>query len=233
MAFSVTNLGTNSNAGTTTCKVTGITVPTGALIVVIVGERSASANAGPVNDDAGNVYVAAINDGINGNPATGACAIYYSVNSLALSSQNITYTKAGATTDKTAVSAFYVTGAATGSVLGALTDAYFSTGTSPTITLTMQATTSLVVGAVVREGGTQTYSQSSGFATPPVAVHTGTSVADVQIEGGYIVDSGSATETFNPSYSGNVLGTIMAAEFKVSGGGGGGSTGNFFTFLRS
>src|ERR1700690_2903579 len=181
MAFSLTNLGTNANAGTATCKVTGVTVPLGALIIVIVGERSAAASIGPLNDDAGNVYVAAISDSIVGNPANGALAMYYCVNCLALSSQNITYTKAGATSDRTAVSAFYVTGASIGAVLGAGALAYFATGTSPSVTLTMQATNSLVIGAVVRDGGTQTYTQSTSFSTPPTAVNSGTSAADVQI----------------------------------------------------
>lgn len=204
MAFGVpVSLG--ANTATASVALTGVTVPAGALIVVIVGNNSSS-TAGTMTDSASNTYLAATTT----NNGVVAGAIFYATNVAALSSQSITYTPPGAAS--CALSAFYVTGELTsGSPLDLVTTPV--SGTTISLTSGTPAVAGeLFVGATVLNGVGLTYTQASGFATPPVAASTFSS--DL-LAGGNLINAGTGAVTYAPTFGGSVITAVgLLVSFK-------------------
>lgn len=95
MAFSVTSIGTNSNAFGSTVSVTvgAGGVPAGALIIAIVDEVNPG-GTGTITDSAANGYQIFGLDSPNNNTTLGLVQLYFAANNKALVSGNtITFTK--------------------------------------------------------------------------------------------------------------------------------------------
>lgn len=106
--IAVTDLGTGSNSAGATLALTSLTVPAGALIVVLVTENT-SASAGTCADGASNTYAVPSGGSVALPSSNGFVQIFRAYNVSALTNQSITYTKQ--TSGRAcAISAFYVTG---------------------------------------------------------------------------------------------------------------------------
>lgn len=225
MAISVTTIGTNANTAGATVAVTVPAggVPSAALICVATGERSNSVPAGAVADTAGNTYSRPLARSRSNTQGSGFGAIFYAENVTALVSGNsITYTKV-VNGSRSSITAFYATGIATSSAI----DSAFSAsagGSTTTPSVTAAAATSqtgeLIVGAVDTIGSATsgTFTQASGFATPFDEAESGTGTSDSRTNGGNYVEAGTATPTYNPTYSASTQWAAFIVAFKpVSG----------------
>jgi hypothetical protein len=193
-------LGTAASTTGAACAISNVDAPPGATIVVLVNEGS-----GPTPGGTG-----AVADGINsGNyqlassvPFNGdwiGCVFYFA-NSAALSNATITYTKK-ITGNFVAMSAFYVTGLAAGSVLDAAVTAT-ATGNSNAASVTSglpSAPYELILGAAFfAAGASVTFTQVSGF-TAPVGV---SQIAGSEGVGcGILIDAAQVAETYAPTFS--------------------------------
>lgn len=182
-----TSIGTQTSTSGATCALTGVTAPAGSTIVVIVAE--VSANAGTLSDSVNGNYGLAVSEQFN--TAADIGAVFYFQNAAALAAGTITYTK-GSTGSVVVMSAFYITGVATKSVLDPfITAAANGSSVSPAVTSGQPSyDNELILGAVMCLGN-PTYSQSSGMATPPVGVSS-TTVLSV-FGGNTIANKGVAT----------------------------------------
>ena len=169
-----------------------LTVPAGALIVVLVAENAGT--IGTMADATNGSYAAATSASFNSAADVGG--VFYFANSTALSSVTLTYTK-HTSGSSVAMSAFYVTGMATSSVLdAAVTASVTGSSTSPSVTGgTPGALNELIVGAAFCTGA-PAYTQASGFATPPNSVSISTTLTAAG--GDQFVTGGGAT-TFAPT----------------------------------
>jgi hypothetical protein len=197
---------TNINAATgntgATLTLTGVTVPTGSLIVVVVAEFNFTSTLGSVSDGL-NTYSLAASQSPNNSAANGVFGVFYAFNAGGLSSGTITYTRNASGVDAY-VSAFYATNVAASSPIDAnVTKTGFGAVNSPTLTsgtpgqageLFVAAMTFLGAGGI---GFTQ--DTTNGWAAPPAA----TSVFDNQmVAGGSQVNAGTGTKTFHPTTTG-------------------------------
>lgn len=209
MGFNVVSLGSNTNTSGATLAITigAGGVPKGCAIFVFVTEKTTNAVNGTTADTASNTY-AAINSGaLAATTADGRGIIFASNNSAALVNTNtITYTK-NLSGSNCAMSAFYVTGqtSATTFTEGATS----ATGTTGTITTTSGTLSvgDLVVGVLCDSGSTAagaaaTFTNASGFVTPPVEGNSGTAAAgNARVDGGNKVTQVSGTVVYNPTLS--------------------------------
>jgi hypothetical protein len=200
------------NAGSTAASLAigSLTVPAGALIVVVV-EYGAAGAAGAVTDGASNSYSVASSANFATNASTGA--IFYAKNVSPLSSQTILYTPPS--TSSIAMSAFYVTGGGSSAALDLVT-----TPVTTSTALSMTSGTPAVSGelfvgaALIGAAFSGTYTQASGFSTPPVSVTFGSSGSRV-LGGGNLINAGTGTETFAPTFAGSTPSAIgLLVSFK-------------------
>lgn len=192
-------------------------VPTGALIVVLVGEKS-NTIGGSVADTAGNTYTAVggILEGFSG------CfgRFFYAYNATALVSTNIiTYTKQTSGT-RTAMSACYVTGELTSSdpynSAAAATNSGIST--SPTVTSGTPSVAGEMLFALCIDAGStaDTITNDGTWSnTPPTTIkNTGGGTNDPLLFGGWVTEAGTSTHTFAPTITSRGWGTSVIG-FKV------------------
>jgi|GEM_PF-705386 len=206
-------IGTGSSAGSTTCSITNVNVPKGALIVVLV-------------TDNGNLTVGSMADGSNGNyslaasllfaPGFGAVgSVFYFQNSAALANATITYTARNAANSLT-MTAFYVTGMQlAGALDAAVIASALGTSTAPSVTSGVPAAANeLIVGASFNldpSSAGPTYTQAAGFSTPPTAkMFTGNSGT----AGGILVDTANSAKTFAPTLSASVPWAAIVVGFQ-------------------
>lgn len=218
MAISVTNIGTanSTTAGgaTATITVPGGGVPAGALIGLVATETASTTAAGGTVTDTGlNTYTAQTPISLNGVTTNGFSQFFWVNNATTLISTNtIVYAKQTAL-GRATISAFYVTGLATSSVLdSAVTASATGTGTSPSVT---SGTPSVAGDLFVAIAGwsavlSRTYTQDTGhgWAAPPTAVNPSGTVAG--LGGGNQVNAGTGTIQFTPTI--NAGGTNYAVQ---------------------
>lgn len=219
MAFSVVNIGTNSNTSGTTCVIAiPSSVPAGALIVVEVTEKASAGGSVADGVNSGNYSVAT--QLLANLGADGIAQMFYVEGSAALTSSNsITYTKDAG--NAVAMSAFYVTGVATSGALDGSIVGGFGTSVSPNVTSGTPATAGCIFLAYVGNMGTaSTFTQDSGWVTPPTAVTSGATASDRTVNGGYLVQTGSAApETYSVLFANSKTWGALIAAFKPLSGG--------------
>jgi hypothetical protein len=110
--YPVTPIGSSNNASGATLTLTGVTVPSGSLIVVGVIENAATAN-GTLGDGGTNTYGVAKGNTV-GSGNSGWCTLFFIANCGALSNATITFTKQN-TGAAAQMSAVYVGSVATAS----------------------------------------------------------------------------------------------------------------------
>lgn len=198
--MTVTAIGHNGTAGgTSTVTVTGVTVPAGALICVLV-EEGLTTTLGTISDGSSNSYVGiSLKQNNNNGGTSGTGNIYYVKNSAALNNATITYTKAGS--GSACISALYATGIDTVNPLDtAVTATAAGTGTSPSVTSgTPSQAGELFISGVTWPGATgDAFTQDSGhnWVAPFTYEHT---VSFSNCAGGNQVNSGTGTITFAPT----------------------------------
>lgn len=198
----VTDIGTGSGGAvasyTITVPVGG--VPSGALIVVSILDNGSSTPGGSVSDTALNTYTAATGTGAAG---LGSIRIFFAFNVSALVSGNtITYTKINGASGSLG-SAFYATGIKTSATpldSGASAGAT-GTSTTPSVTSNAAATTGELFVGWVGLLGTPTFTQPSGWSSPPSAIAGFT----LSAQGGNLINAGSTAQTYNPTLSGGAI----------------------------
>lgn len=207
MAIVVTDLGqANSTIGGTCLLTVLASVPTGALIVVCVTDRSNPNNGTPsVTDVGSNTYAGVAQTKINNAATSGFGEVFYSYNSTALVSgvSVITYTKAETGKD-CAITAFYATGIlSTGDPYDS---AVLGQGTGNSTTPTATSGTPSVAGELFlalysSAGNTGTYTPDTGhsWATPPITSTSGTASTNSTIAGGTQVNAGTGTIIHSPT----------------------------------
>lgn len=218
MAISVTAVGTTFTgtiAATTLALTLTASVPSGALIVFQVGNRSQS-GADSVADTSSNTYLAATSALMNNASTSGYNKIWYVQNATALSSGNtITYTLGSSS--KASIGAIYATGIATSSaldVVGSLTGSSTSaSSTSPTTTINGD----LVIALVGFSTGVNTVTPdtTNGWTNTPGLNFPNASGSATTV-GEYWVNSGTGTKTFATTSSGSAAWSIVFAAFKPS-----------------
>jgi hypothetical protein len=201
------NTATSSSGATATMS---LTVPAGALIVVLVTENAGT--IGTMADATNGSYAAATSASFNSAADVGG--VFYFANSTALSSVTLTYTK-HTSGSSVAMSAFYVTGMATSSVLdAAVTASATGSSTSPSVTGgTPGALNELIVGAAFCTGA-PAYTQASGFATPPNSISISTTLTGA---GGNQFVTGAGATTFAPTLGASQPWLAVVVGFKTPG----------------
>jgi len=207
--IAVTNIGTNHDSSlNATLSITGVNVPAGAMIFVVVHEYL-STTMGTLADTV-NTYTkgTVIIGGAAHNRGGGV--YFFNLYCGALSNGTITYTKQSPNnSDSTTISAFYATGVATSNALDtAVTATTFGTSTAnPLFTLTSGTPAvegELFVTFLTNNNANETtwFSQDTGngWAAPPTGV--GDSSNTSEIEGGNQVNSSIGTKQFAPGHSG-------------------------------
>jgi hypothetical protein len=202
----VTSIGTNQNVAGATLTLTGVTVPAGSLIVVVVAETG---GGGTVADGV-NTYSTATNQ-VDAQLTT-ILTIFFAPNAT-LSAGTITYTKA-VSGDATNISAFYSSNILTASPQdAAVTASASSTTNTPSVTSGTPAQSGeLFVGAVSDTPTTnQTFSQDTthGWAAPPNSIQN--AGATLLLAGGTQVNAGTGTKIFSPTFSGGSTPSIAIA----------------------
>ena len=225
MAIAVTNIGTASSDTTAANPaLTGVTVPSGALIFIANTGHSPTAGgpSGSVADTV-NTYTAGTPVAIAGTIAQFWGNYFYVANAGALSGGTITYSK-GLSTDVADISAFYATGVATSSpfdasVFATANDGGSGTTANPAFTLTSgtPAVSGELMVAFVASATTTAvnwFSQDSGngWAAPPTSIYLHSTLGDsFENDGGNQVNAGVGTKSFAPGNSS--LTTVYYAAF--------------------
>lgn len=193
MAFSVTSIGTNAISGTGTIAITvGVGgVPSASVIFFGAAEGPVTGTGGSVADSASNNYVN-IQSTNAANSSTTVGAWYVASATALVQNNTITYTRIGSGTN-VAITAAYITGAATTNPLdtGVTATAHSSVNsTAPTVTgNTANTSGDLNIGLIgVGNNGTYTQGGSGTWNTPPNAAGGSTGI---QIDGGNQVNTGS------------------------------------------
>lgn len=198
----VTSIGSNSNiTGATLTQSTGV-IPAGASIVVCVQEFGSS-SANNMSDSVNGAYTLVNSQSDVTGPSV--TAVFAFLNSAAISSGTITYTKNQGNAHVVLWGAYAIN--LTGSVDAAVTTGSSSAaGAPPVVNVTSGTPASANELFVACTGGqtspTQGYTQdtSHGWIAPPFSlINSGVTNADSWLAGGYLVNSGTGTKTFNPT----------------------------------
>jgi hypothetical protein len=190
--------------------ITSVTIPAGALIVVVASEVT-SASAGTCADGVNTPYAVATSGAMSG--AAGFGTVFYFANAGAVSSGTITYTKQ--TSGRAcSISAFYVTGVATSTPLDtAVTATSAVNSATPTVTGgTPTQSGNLTIGACAYSNAAAKTLTNTGSFVTPFANNTGQSTASCG--GGHLNVQGSLATTFNPTLSGASDNITMVVGFK-------------------
>ncbi len=206
------SLGTGSSTSGATCAITGVNAPAGSLIAVCVVETSHGVGSIADGVNTGNYNLAA-SEPFNSGAYCGA--IFYFENSAALAAATITYTKSvsGSTVE---MSAFYISGAAASSVLDPSVTA-LATGSStyPSVTSGIVGSAIEVLVGAVMCAGAPTYTQASGFSTPPVLSAASTTVT---VAGGVAFNGTNPTMAFSPTLGTSEQWAAIIVGFKAGSG---------------
>jgi hypothetical protein len=204
-----TSIGTGSSSSGATCTIASVTVPAGALIVVLVTENAGT--IGTTADGTNGAYTAASSGNFNGAADVGG--VFYFQNSAALSGATITYTK-HTSGNSVAMSAFYVTGIATASALDvSVTATATGSSTMPSVASgTPGALNELIVGAMFCVGA-PSYGQSPCFATPPNSIAISTTLTAA---GGVMVGTLGQPVTFAPTLGTSEAWLAITVGFKAA-----------------
>lgn len=201
----VTNIGTASNLPGATVTLTGVTVPAGALIVVVVNEANNTFISPSSMTDGTNTYSFDTNTG----------DIYYVANASALSGATITYTKQ-ISGDDTVISAFYATNIAASSPIDSATHGLGST--TVTSGTPVQSGELFVAQLFVESSAAPTITQDTGdgWVFPPntVSLFDGSTLFQT-LSGGTQVNVGTGTKTYTPTITGG--GTIFDTATQIIG----------------
>ena len=228
MAISVTSIGkTVQTTAANTTTITGVTVPSGSLIVLGAADRSSSGTAS-ASDSVGNTYTAAI--ALSNTTNSIYHTIFYVKNCTALSSNTITYTHAQTST-QAQIGALYATGVDTSSPLdGAVTATTNNLTTAAANNSVTSGTPSVsnelfVTCLSVRSGNTTiTQDSTNGWTNQPGLVFPNvisSSTGAMQ----YQINTGTGTKTCANTFASQFnAGSIVG--FKPSSGTV--TTGNFF-----
>ena len=199
-AFTVTSLGTSSNASGATLTLTGVNVTAGHTIWVCVVENTGSGGGAAAISDGTNTYTigATLKKQFNGaSGTTGFQTCGYVLNSATLTSATITATKFG--TGQTAMTAVDIGG--TNNTNETPVSATGSSTTPASGSLTPSNSADLFVGCAGTVGNSGTFTQASGFGTPPNEATSGTTSNDVRVDCGNLTDSGTTAHNYNPSFT--------------------------------
>jgi hypothetical protein len=205
----LTTLGSATGNTGTTLDLTSVTVPALALIVVFAVEDHSTGGGTPTfTDSASNTYAASVTN----VGAQSQISASFAYNVTALSSGTITYHRR--TTNKDAViAAFYITGEMTSSTPFDQSDA---TQTSSSSSLTTAAVTPTLSGELFFGlGGWNT----NGTLTQPggwTNITTGLSSTGTSLGAAYLINSGVASETYNPTLSGSAVWETIMLTFKTT-----------------
>jgi hypothetical protein len=209
MAISVTGIGTNNVFTGTTITLTGVTVPSGSLIVAHVVE-SQTGNVGSCADSVNTPYTEVTSVLINNSSSNGVLTSWYFANCGALSSQTITYTK-GNSNKAATIAALYATGIATSSPLdSAATATAYGNSAAPTVTSGTPGTAGDLFIGVLGLVVFKTITQDSNWSTSFTAANT--------MQGGYRINAGTGTLSYAPTFSGSSSWAEMVFAFKANGG---------------
>lgn len=223
-----TNIGTQVSHGgnpTTTATIASVTVPAGALIVVVSVDRSnLTAAAG-----------ATCSDGTNGSYTAGlvkkyqqdsgfntSMTFFYFANSAALSGATITCVSQDAGGPNPIISAFYATNILTTSPLDTAVTATVGINNSaanPPFTLTSgtpSVTGELIVAFVGWQSGTTDLTLDTGDGWSAIPTNIADASSSTAILGGHQVNSGTGTVVFKPVNSGtSIFGRAFIIGFKA------------------
>ena len=201
--------------GTETLELTGMMVPAGAMIFVIVHEYSATVDtsAGGTLSDGVNTYAKGTPINNNNETLKGTGMYFYALNTQALTNQSITYTKAS-TDSIVSMSAFYATGIATSNALDTAVTAtsYGQTiATTPIFTLTSGTPTQsgeLFIAFMTFKQPTGQYQYldtAHGWGEQELTVTSGCGVTansmNAAMIGGAQINTGTTAKTFSPTMS--------------------------------
>lgn len=214
MAFSVTNIGTNTGATVTSIAVTvgAAGVPAGVVIFALaffqLGNLSAS-------DSASNTYTLLDNLNPNSSSLNGRVNTWHADNVSALVQNNTITVSSTGSSGHANLSVCYITGAATASPVDtAVSASAMGSSTTPSVTGgTASVAGELNIG-IVGGNATVTITQASGWTTPPNTA----SQTSAFIGGGNQVNSGTAGLTFNPTLSGSSPWAAAIYGFKPAAG---------------
>ncbi len=206
MGISVNNIGTNYVASASVgsaVTLTGVTLPAGSLIVVLVNEFNTT-SFGTMSDGV-NTYQSVTQTESSGPSAN---AIFYAYTTGALSSATISYTKQGG--DSCALSAVYATGISPSNQLDTnVTTKFTSSAANPPVVSLASGAPSMAGELFIallggQNNGTNAFTQDSadGWSSPPNAVDFGGSqTGHGQVAGGYLINSDTGSKVWAPTES--------------------------------
>ena len=210
MPITVTNIGAAQGSSVASYSITGVTVPAGRFIAVLVVDGAGVGSAGAVTDSAGNSYAL-----VPASPtAHFVPVLFYAWNSKALSSGTITYTKINSSAGSL-MEAFYATGVQTSadpydSVTHAVTDAAGGTNNPVTSGIPSAAGEFFIGGCAWNPASSFTQDTANGWASPP-PLYQG---YGLNIAGGTLTNPTATAKTFNPTVSANSGWGSLIAGFK-------------------
>ena len=219
MAISVTTVGSvlGSTGTTTALTVPAGGVPSGALIVAAVQDRSTVSSGGSVADSSSNTWAAIVALDCAGT-SNGFGCVYYTYNATALSSGNtITHTKV-TSGEKVALSVLYATGIDTSAPLDtAVTASASGTGTPFSVTSGTPSQSGELFLGVLSEKSSQTWTNTSPWTTPFDFIAT----SGNGVGGANQVNSGTGTKTFSETITGTPNWAAFIVGFKAPAAAGG------------
>ena len=206
-----TNLAVTANAAPATLTSGSVTVPSGVLVIVGIFETAGAGGTGTLADAGGNTYSSIPLTSIDGKSKT---YLFWAYNVTGFTG-NITYTKGQG--GPTSLSAMYISGSLTSSQPQDVSQTATLANSTPTVTSPSPSLSGeLFVGIAVENTGTNTFTQASGWVSPPNAFPaTGGNAI-----GGNLINAGSSAQTYNPSLSGTSSWSAIIVSFKVAAGGG-------------
>jgi hypothetical protein len=207
----VFDLGSQQTSAGATVTITGVTVPAGALIVVVAAEVT-SAAAGTCADGTNGAYTVATSGAMS--TAAGFGTLFYFPNSAALTNATITFTKQ-TTARAASIAAFYVTGILAASPLDAAVTATTAVNSAtPTVTSGTPAQAGeLIIGACAYSNASARTLTNTGSFNTPFANQTGQPTASVG--GGHLNVNGSGVVTFTPTLAAASDNRTMIVGFKL------------------
>lgn len=207
------DLGVNKAAGNI---LAGVTVPAGALIVLVGAENGSSTGGYPTAaDSAGNTYKTLLTPNFGGIAGNGYNSLLYAYNASPIDNGWISYAPSPAAPYYW-FTAFYATGVMYNA--DPLDVGYYAaggTGTHPSVTMggAPQVANDLIVGTVgwgAATSDTFTQDTAHGFSTPPFAFV----VTNAGVAGGTKINAGTAIATYAPTISVSRQWAAIIAAFK-------------------
>lgn len=226
-ALTATNLGTittcASGSGTLTLATT---VPIGSTVVVLIngfGGSALSIGAGDSQSNTYNQFGSVLSP--NATSALGFAGVFVSTITTAMSSGDHIFAGPGSTTNACAVTAFMIAGSSAAIYNTGSINSSTGTGASPTVSVTPNFTNSMLIGFLAYSNSTSsssTYTQASGYATPPVTTSGTSGTNTAQASGGNKIQATITSVTFSPTTSGGSPAyAVWLFEIPDAGGGGG------------